>query len=88
MEREKPGSSEAFIAKLIEQLGRCEKLLNVVKEVQDMAFRVFGKTMTSDAENKRKQATKEFTSSTNVSPLGRFLFSRWLGQTSRDLNPS
>ncbi|CAN6827740.1 unnamed protein product [Brassica oleracea] len=86
MEREKPGSSEAFIAKLIEQLGRSEKLL--VKEVQDMAFRVFGKTMTSDAENKRKQATKEFTSSTNVSPLGRFLFSRWLGQTSRDLNPS
>ncbi|KAG2292162.1 hypothetical protein Bca52824_038831 [Brassica carinata] len=61
---------------------------SVVKEVQDMAFRVFGKTMTSDAENKRKQATKEFTSSTNVSPLGRFLFSRWLGQTSRDLNPS
>ncbi|KAH0895091.1 hypothetical protein HID58_057520, partial [Brassica napus] len=88
MEREKPGSSEAFIAKLIEQLGRSEKLLNLVKEVQDMAFRVFGKTMTSDAENKRKQATKEFTSSTNVSPLGRFLFSRWLGQTSRDLNPS
>uniref|UniRef100_A0A0D3BMU2 Protein kinase domain-containing protein n=1 Tax=Brassica oleracea var. oleracea TaxID=109376 RepID=A0A0D3BMU2_BRAOL len=82
MEREKPGSSEAFIAKLIEQLG------SLVKEVQDMAFRVFGKTMTSDAENKRKQATKEFTSSTNVSPLGRFLFSRWLGQTSRDLNPS
>lgn len=112
MEREKPGSCEAFIAKLIEQLGRYGKtlreqkkkhahlhnvinhriasnfdLMNLekplsysskevsVKELQDMANRVFGKT--NDAENKRKQATKEFTSNTNVSPLGRFLFSRF-----------
>ncbi|CAH8382544.1 unnamed protein product [Eruca vesicaria subsp. sativa] len=86
MEREKPGSSEVFIAKLIEQLGSSKEVS--VKEVQDMAIRVFGKTMTNDEENKRKQASKEFTSNTNVSPLGRFLFSRWLGQTSRDLNPS
>ncbi|CAH2036549.1 unnamed protein product [Thlaspi arvense] len=86
MEREKPGSCEAFVAKLIEQLGSSKEVS--VKEVQDMAMRVFGKTMSNDAENKRKQASKEFTSNTNVSPLGRFLFSRWLGQTSRDLNPS
>ncbi|KAH0847117.1 hypothetical protein HID58_093959, partial [Brassica napus] len=86
MEREKPGSSEAFIAKLIEQLGSSKEVS--VKEVQDMAIRVFGKTVNNDAENKRKQASKEFASNTNVSPLGRFLFSRWLGQTSRDLNPS
>ena len=86
MERQKPGSSEAFIAKLIEQLGSSKEVS--VKEVQDMAIRVFGKTVNNDAENKRKQASKEFTSNTNVSPLGRFLFSRWLGQTSRDLNPS
>ncbi|CAN6928966.1 unnamed protein product, partial [Brassica oleracea] len=86
MEREKPGSSEAFIAKLIEQLGSSKEVS--VAEVQDMAIRVFGKTVNNDAENKRKQASKEFASNTNVSSLGRFLFSRWLGQTSRDLNPS
>ncbi|VVB00366.1 unnamed protein product [Arabis nemorensis] len=84
MEREKPGSCEAFIAKLIEQLGSSKEVS--VKELQDMANRVFGKA--NDAENKRKQASKEFTSNTNVSPLGRFLFSRWLSQTSRDLNSS
>ncbi|KAG7649460.1 Protein kinase domain [Arabidopsis thaliana x Arabidopsis arenosa] len=86
MEREKPGSSEAFIAKLIEQLGSTKEVS--VKEVQDMAIRVFAKTMNNDAENKRKQASKEFSSNANFSPLARFLFSRWLGQTSRDLNQS
>ncbi|KAF2579628.1 hypothetical protein F2Q68_00006829 [Brassica cretica] len=60
-------ASEDSIANLAEFKG------SLVKEVQDMAFRVFGKTMTSDAENKRKQATKEFTSSTNVSPLWKIL---------------
>lgn len=48
-------------------------------EVQDMAIRVFGKTVNNDAENKRKQASKEFASNTNVSSLGRFLFSRFGG---------
>uniref|UniRef100_A0A1J3GHH7 non-specific serine/threonine protein kinase n=1 Tax=Noccaea caerulescens TaxID=107243 RepID=A0A1J3GHH7_NOCCA len=87
MERETPGSCEAFVAKLIEQLGSTKEVS--VKELQEMAMRVFGKTINNDdAEDKRKQASKEFTSNTNVSPLGRFLFSRWLGQTSRDLNPS
>lgn len=49
-----------------------------VKEVQDMAIRVFAKTTPADAENKRKQANKEFSSNTNVSPLGRFLLSRFV----------
>ncbi|KAL1202466.1 Serine/threonine-protein kinase 1 [Cardamine amara subsp. amara] len=83
MEREKPGSCEAFVAKLIELLGSSKEAS--VKEVQDMAIRVFAKTTPADTENKRKQANKEFSSNTNVSPLGRFLLSRWLGQSAHDL---
>ncbi|CAH2053654.1 unnamed protein product, partial [Thlaspi arvense] len=83
MERESPGSCEAFVAKLIELLGSSKEAS--VKEVQDMAVRVFSKTAPADAENKRKPVNKEFSSNTNVSPLGRFLLSRWLSQSSRDL---
>ncbi|XP_010465472.1 PREDICTED: serine/threonine-protein kinase 3-like [Camelina sativa] len=83
MEREKPGSCEAFVAKLIELLGSSKEAS--VKDLHDMAVRVFAKTTPDDAVNKRKQDNKEFSSNTNVSPLGRFLLSRWLGQSSRDL---
>ncbi|RID63627.1 hypothetical protein BRARA_E02618 [Brassica rapa] len=83
MERENPGSCEAFVAKLIELLGSSKEAS--VKELQDMAVRVFSKTAPADAENKRKPANKEFSSNTNVSPLGRFLLSRWISQSSRDL---
>ncbi|AEE75633.1 putative protein kinase STE-STE20-YSK family [Arabidopsis thaliana] len=83
MEREKPGSCEAFVAKLIELLGSSKEAS--VKELHDMAVCVFAKTTPDNAENKMKQANKEFSSNTNVSPLGRFLLSRWLGQSSRDL---
>ncbi|CAN8259283.1 unnamed protein product [Cochlearia groenlandica] len=77
MEREKPGACEAFVAKLIELLGSSKEAS--VKEVQEMAVRVFSKTAPADSENKRKPALD-----TNVSPLGRFLLSRWLNQSSRD----
>lgn len=83
MEHENPGSCEAFVAKLIELLGSSKEAS--VKELQDMAVRVFSKTAPADAENKRKPANKEFSSNTNVSPLGRFLLSRWISQSSRDL---
>ncbi|CAH8293633.1 unnamed protein product [Eruca vesicaria subsp. sativa] len=83
MERENPGSCEAFVAKLIELLGSSKEAS--VKEVQDMAVRVFSKSAPADEENKRKPANKEFSSNTNVSPLGRFLLSRWISQSSRDL---
>ncbi|XP_010535076.1 PREDICTED: serine/threonine-protein kinase sid1-like isoform X2 [Tarenaya hassleriana] len=85
MEREKPGSCEAFVAKVIEHLGSSKEAS--MKELQEMAARVFAKSTPSDAENKRKQPNKELNSNANLSPLARFLLSRWQGQSSRDLNP-
>ncbi|WZZ62132.1 hypothetical protein YC2023_062239 [Brassica napus] len=64
MERENPGSCEACVAKLIELLGSSKEAS--VKELQDMAVRVFSKTAPADAENKRKPANKEFSSNTNM----------------------
>lgn len=50
-----------------------------MKDLHDMAVCVFAKTTPDeDAVNKRKQANKEFSSNTNVSPLGRFLLSRYV----------
>ncbi|XP_010545844.1 PREDICTED: serine/threonine-protein kinase 3-like [Tarenaya hassleriana] len=86
MEREKPGSCEAFVAKVIEHLGSSKEAS--VKELQEMAARVFAKPTPSDSENRRRQPNKEFSSNANVSPLARFLLSRWQGQSSRDLSPT
>lgn len=49
-----------------------------MKDLQDMAARVFSKSAPADGEIKRKPANKGFSSNTNVSPLGRFLLSRFV----------
>ena len=41
-----------------------------------------------EADNRKKQQSKDLHSNSNLSPLARFLLSRWHGQVSRDLNPS
>ncbi|CAA0808538.1 Protein kinase superfamily protein [Striga hermonthica] len=90
MERYNPGSSELFVTKLLQRLASSKE--GSMKDLQDLAARLFGKGKIEvpptrpEADSKKKQQTKEHNSNSNMSPLARFLLSRWQGHASRDLN--
>ncbi|GAB2230805.1 hypothetical protein Droror1_Dr00015099 [Drosera rotundifolia] len=88
MERVKSGSCEVLITRLLQRLASDRD--PSLKGLQDLAAQSFSKiSRTNDeADNKKKHQSKEFHSSPNLSPLARFLLSRWHGQSSRDLNPN
>ncbi|KAL6529709.1 hypothetical protein OROGR_015332 [Orobanche gracilis] len=90
MEQYNPGSSELLITKLLQQLASSKE--RSLKDLQELAAQIFGKGKTempatnSEADSKKKQQSKEHNSNSNMSPLARFLLSRWQGHVSRDLN--
>lgn len=95
MERMKPGSSELLISRLLHRLGSSRD--PSLKDLQELAAHIFSRSTkaleqsqspASDADSKKKQQTKDFLSNPNISPLAKFLVSRWHGQASRDLNPT
>lgn len=95
MERIKPGSSEVLVSRLLHRLGSSRD--PSLKDLQELAAHIFSRStsaleqsqnMMSDADNKKKQQSREFLSNPNISPLARFLLSRWHGQACRDLNPT
>ncbi|GMY31867.1 serine/threonine-protein kinase 26-like [Fagus crenata] len=96
MERMKPGSCEVFLRRLLQQLASSKE--SSLKDLQELAARLFtkGKTTPEEIQNvnsendfkKKQQQNKELNSNANLSPLARFLLSRWQGQVSRDLNPA
>ncbi|KAL7103654.1 hypothetical protein ACP275_08G192600 [Erythranthe tilingii] len=91
MERVKPGSSELFITKLLQQLASSKE--DSLKDLQELATQMFVKgkiettVINTEADDSRKKPpNKELHSNSNMSPLARFLLSRWQGHASRDLN--
>lgn len=95
MERVKPGSCEVFVNSLLQRLGSSKE--SSLKDVQELAARVFSKgkavpeateNVNLEADSKKKQQNKDYHSNPNLSPLARFLLSRWQGQVSRDLSPA
>ncbi|XP_007021552.2 PREDICTED: germinal center kinase 1 isoform X2 [Theobroma cacao] len=95
MERTKPGSCETLVRRLLERLASLKE--PSMKDIQELAARMFnkGKATPEDTQNanmepdsRKKQQHKELNSNSNLSPLARFLLSRWQSQTSRDLNPT
>ncbi|KAL6999546.1 non-specific serine,threonine protein kinase [Sarracenia purpurea var. burkii] len=94
LERLKPGSSEVFVTKFLQRLGSSKE--SSLKDLQELAARIFGKgkmpeqpeRAQPEVDSKKKQSDKEYHSNANLSPLARFLLSRWQGQVSRDLNPT
>ncbi|KAL9267723.1 Serine/threonine-protein kinase svkA-like protein [Drosera capensis] len=88
MERVNSGSCEVLMSRLLQRLASDRD--PSLKGLQDLAAQSFSKiSRTNDeADNKKKHQSKEFHSSLNLSPLARFLLSRWHGQSSRDLNPN
>ncbi|XP_057531222.1 uncharacterized protein LOC130809450 [Amaranthus tricolor] len=95
MERTKPGSSEVFVSRLLHRLGSTRD--PSLRDLQELAVHIFSESskdldqnqnMISASDSKKKLQSKEFLSDPNISPLARFLLSRWHGQASRDLNPT
>ncbi|KAJ6298145.1 hypothetical protein OIU76_019309 [Salix suchowensis] len=93
MERVKPGSCDIFVRNLLQQLASSKE--SSLRDLQELAARLLSKCKTTpeepqngntDADSMKKQPTKEFNSNANLSPLARFLLSRWQGQASRDVN--
>lgn len=90
MEHAMPGSSELFVTKLLQQLASSKE--GSLKDLQELAAQIFVKgkiempATNAEADSKKKQPNKELHSNANMSPLARFLLSRWQGFASRDLN--
>ncbi|XP_039072202.1 germinal center kinase 1-like [Hibiscus syriacus] len=88
MERTKPGSCEALVRKLLERLASSKE--SSMKDMQELAAHKFnkGKDTPEETQNtnletdsRKKQQHKELPSNSNLSPLARFLLSRWQSQT-------
>ncbi|XP_074319349.1 uncharacterized protein LOC141656381 isoform X2 [Silene latifolia] len=88
MERRKPGSSDVLISRLLHRLGSSRD--PSLKDMQELAVHIFSTSNKKPVEedSKKKPQTKEFLSNPNMSPLARFLLSRWHGHASRDLKPT
>ncbi|KAI5605420.1 hypothetical protein POPTR_001G397600v4 [Populus trichocarpa] len=95
MERVKPGSCDIFVRSLLQQLASSKE--SSLRDLQELAAHLLSKGKTTpeetqngntDVDSRKKQPTKEFNSNANLSPLARFLLSRWQGQVSRDVNPT
>ncbi|KAL5730463.1 non-specific serine/threonine protein kinase [Ranunculus cassubicifolius] len=94
LERTKPGSCEAIVGKLLQRLGSSKE--SSLGGLQELATTVFAKSpilpapidiISVDATNKKKQQNVDITGNANLSPLAKFLLTRWQGQVARDLNP-
>ncbi|XP_047176541.1 germinal center kinase 1-like isoform X1 [Vigna umbellata] len=92
MEGSKPKSCEALLKQLLQRLASTKE--DSLKDLQRLAGELFSETKSTEetrnalADNRKKQQNKEHNPNSNLSPLARFLLSRWQGQTSRDLNSS
>lgn len=67
-------------------LNLCSSKESKTKDLQELAARIFSKTKTAEAmqnasaevDNKKKQQNKDLNSNANLSPLARFLLSRFV----------
>lgn len=88
MERSNPGSCELLVTRLLQRLASSKD--SSLKDLQDLAARIFSKgkaeaeSTKAEADSKKKPQSKD--SNSNLSPLARFLLSRWQGHVSRDLS--
>lgn len=86
MELQKPGVSEAFMCRLIQRLGSSKE--TSMKNLQDLAGRIFSRysEASQDSTESRSKPNSQPAESSSVSPLARFLISRWQSQIEHDLN--
>ncbi|CAI9088704.1 OLC1v1023112C1 [Oldenlandia corymbosa var. corymbosa] len=88
MERSKSGSCELIVTRLLQRLASSKE--PSLKDLQELAARIFTKgkeeaeATIAEVDSKKKQQSKE--TNANLSPLARFLLSRWQGHVSKDLS--
>ncbi|KZV23239.1 serine/threonine-protein kinase sid1-like [Dorcoceras hygrometricum] len=81
MERFNPGSSELLVTKLLQRLSSTKE--SSLKELQELSAQIFVKgnaetqSTNTEGDSKKKHQSKELPSNANMSPLARFLLSRF-----------
>ncbi|CAJ1957087.1 unnamed protein product [Sphenostylis stenocarpa] len=87
MEGTKPKSCDVFVKQLLHRLASSKE--DSLKDLRGLAVQLFSKTRsTEETRNAEADDRNKQQNNSNLSPLARFLLSRWHGQTSRYLNSS
>lgn len=93
LERMTPGSCDVLVGRLLQRLASSKE--SSLKGLQELAARIFikGTVPCRDVEanseaatDKKKQPKMDQSETSNLSPLAKFLLTRWQGQVTRDLN--
>uniref|UniRef100_A0A1D1YUD4 Serine/threonine-protein kinase svkA n=2 Tax=Anthurium amnicola TaxID=1678845 RepID=A0A1D1YUD4_9ARAE len=86
LECQKPGFCEAFVRNLLQRLGSSNE--PSMEDLQDLSSRIFMRSRVAEKEvgDDKKQLRADVHEASGLSPLARFLLTRWQGQASQDLN--
>ncbi|KAK1307727.1 Mitogen-activated protein kinase kinase kinase YODA [Acorus calamus] len=90
LERTMPGSCEALVRRLLHRMENSKE--SSIKSLQELATQIFSRRSPQEPENAPshadmiKQCNTDPSETPNLSPLARFLLTRWRGQVSQDLN--
>uniref|UniRef100_A0A0E0LL32 non-specific serine/threonine protein kinase n=1 Tax=Oryza punctata TaxID=4537 RepID=A0A0E0LL32_ORYPU len=86
LEKELPGSCEVLIGRMLHRLGSSKE--SSLQSLQEMAASIFAKKSEPPSEppSNKKLANTPSLAAPTVSPLARFLLTRWQNQVSQDLN--
>lgn len=87
----KPGSCEAVLSRLLHRLGSSKE--SSLTGIQNLATTIFtkdpivpGEAGNVSVDSKKMQHNEELSGNANLSPLAKFLLTRWQGQVARDLH--
>ncbi|EHA8587835.1 serine/threonine-protein kinase 3/4 [Cocos nucifera] len=86
LEYQIPGSCEVLVSNLLQRLGSSKE--SSFRGLHDLAAGIFTKKMAApdDLADGKKQPNAQSLETPSLSPLARFLLSRWQSQVSQDLN--
>lgn len=86
LEQEIPGSCEVLVGRILHRLGSSKD--SSLQSLNETAISIFTKKPEppSEAGSNKKQASTPPLAAPTVSPLARFLLTRWQNQVSQDLN--
>lgn len=91
LERMKPGSCETVVSNLLRRLGSSKE--SSLLSLQNLATTIFTKSPivpteagNASMDSKKKLSNADISGNANLSPLAKFLLTRWQGQAARDLH--
>ncbi|XP_042425556.1 uncharacterized protein LOC122013364 [Zingiber officinale] len=84
LEHEIPGSCEALVVKILQQLESSKE--PKVKQLHDLAVSMFAEHSSHDFVDGKKRLNSSLAETPSLSPLAKFLLTRWRVQVSQELN--